>query len=49
MDLGLAVPAGTDYVIEVTAKGGNVVEKSDSASFILKVKNPCIDANYVTI
>ena len=48
-DISLSGPVSTDYVITVKAESGNVVKKSDSASFILKLKNPCIDPNYVSI
>jgi len=33
----------------VTGTAGNDVSKTATASFILTIKNPCIDPNYVTI
>lgn len=38
-----------DYVINVTGTAGKVVEKSSSATFVLTIKNPCIDAAYIKI
>ena len=48
-DLSLAGSSFTDYTITVTGTIGNVVTKSESSSFNLRIKNPCIDPNYVTI
>ena len=47
--LALSGTKKTDYVVKVTGTTGNVVKKSSSATFVLQVKNPCIDAAYVTI
>ena len=38
-----------DYTVSVTGEAGNVTPTTGSSSFILKVKNPCIDPAYLTI
>ena len=48
-DLLLCGLASTDYTVTVTGTAGNVVETSGSASFLLKLRNPCIDPAYITI
>lgn len=48
-DLNFSGPTSKTYSIEVTGTAGNVTPISDSNSFDLTVKNPCIDSNFVTI
>ena len=38
-----------DYTVTVTGEAGNITPTTGSSSFILKVKNPCIDPAYLTI
>ena len=48
-DLLLCGLASTDYTVTVTGTAGNIIETSDSADFILTLRNPCIDPAYITI
>ena len=48
-DLDFSGPTSKSYTIEVTGTAGNVSPTSDSNSFDLTIKNPCIDPNFVTI
>ena len=48
-DLDFSGPTSKSYTIEVTGTAGNVSPTSDSSSFDLTIKNPCIDPNFVTI
>ena len=48
-DLNLCGPVSTDYIVTVTGEAGNVVTTNGSATFILTLKNPCIDPNFTTI
>lgn len=48
-DLNLCGLASTDYTVTVTGTAGDVIETSDSADFILTLRNPCIDPAYIVI
>ena len=48
-DLSLAGSSSTNYTISVTGKVGNSIIRQATSSFNLRIKNPCIDPNYVTI
>ena len=48
-DLDFSGLTSKSYTIVVTGTAGNVTPTSDSNSFDLTVKNPCIDPNFVTI
>ena len=48
-DLLLSGAVSTDYTIEVTGTAGNITPTSGSNSFLLTLKNPCIDPAFVTI
>ena len=46
------LPSGateTDYTVEVTGVTGLNTQSTVTATFTLKLKNPCIDSSYVTI
>ena len=47
-DLTLAGESFIDYNIIVTGTSGKVVPVSGSATFTLRVKNPCIDSDFVS-
>ena len=48
-DLSLAGEVSTDYTITVTADAGIVTFLQDTAEFNLKIKNPCVDLDFVQI
>ena len=48
-DLDFSGLTSKTYTIEVTGTAGNVTPTSDSNSFDLTVKNPCLDPSFVTI
>ena len=49
-DLSPAGSTYTDYTITVTgAIVGDNMTKQDSASFVLRLLNPCIDSNFVQV
>ena len=48
-DLALCGLTSTDYTVTVIGSTGRNEVKDASASFTLRLKNPCIDSSYVTI
>ena len=48
-DLNFCGVSSRDYTITVTGTAGEVVLTDDSAFFVLTVKNPCIDPDYIVI
>lgn len=47
VDLDLCGLSSTDYQIAVTGTSGPIVPQSDTATFTLTLKNPCIDPTFV--
>ena len=48
-DLDLSGTVSTDYIVSVTGTSGPVVAQSDTSTFSLTLKNPCIDPTYIII
>ena len=48
-DLALSGATSIDYTVTVTGTSGNTEPISGSTSFVLTVKNPCIDTSFVWI
>lgn len=48
-DLLLSGPDFTDFTVEVSGTSGYLYPVTETTSFNLKLKNPCIDPNFVTI
>jgi len=47
--LDLSGAVSTDYIVSVTGTSGPVVAQSDTSTFTLTLKNPCIDPAYIEI
>ena len=48
-DLALSGADFNDFTVEMTGTSGYLYPVEDTVSFDLKLKNPCIDPNFVTI
>ena len=48
-NLDLSGAVSTDYIVSVTGTSGPVVVQSDTSTFTLTLKNPCIDPTYIEI
>ena len=48
-DLSLSGLVSTDYIVTVIGEAGNDTPVQGSATFILTLKNPCIDPDFTTI